>query len=405
MSFDGVKVNKAQGGLGRRNPSEDGVVALVYPVTEIAGKLEHFNAYELLQLSDAEAMDINESYDANNNTLLHYHISEFFRLAPDGKLFLIATDGTITGDDTRIKELIRANSTIKVVGMALPATDIDDLTGAKIAAVQGMVDDLRAQKIYIDNVILNGVGYAAETPIANYPDLRAENAPNVQVCIAKDPVTDVLSGTTTKEAALGSALGMIAVRGVNENMGSVDILVKPDLRKGEENYTLTTVRDQRWLSSLLTDGTDVSKLSVVDLNTLTQKGYIYVGSFPAYGGMFFSGDPTCVELASDYAYGHHNRIWNKAARGVYQAGVPKVRSVLKKNEDGTLRATTIASIQATLEKPLEYMMADGEISAFEIYIDPAQFPTDSTPLMIVARILKDGILHTMEIDLGLTNRI
>lgn len=405
MSFKGVNINKGQGNLGRRNPSGDSIMALIMPVVEIADKLEYNNAYELLQLSDAEAMGINEAYDANNEIPLHLRISEFFRIAPDGKLFLLAVDDEVTGNDADVKAMIKANPSIKYIAFDLPATDIDDLTGAKIAAVQQMVADLAAEKIYIDGVILDGKGFATATAIAAYPDLRTEAAPNVQVCIAKDPIVDTLTGVTYKGAAIGAALGAVAVRKVNENMGSVDIINKPDARKGEENYSLTSVADSRFLTATLTDGTSVSSLSQADQSALTAKGYIFAGSFPAYGGIFFNGDPTCVELASDYAYGNNNRVWNKAARGIYLAGIPSVRGVLKKNEDGTLRPTTITALKTKLEVPLNAMLSDEEISGFDTYIDPSQTPDDETPLVVKVRILKDGILHEMTIDLGLTNTL
>ena len=90
MSFEGVIINPGQGGLNRTNPSTDGVMALVACTTS-AGDNAFNTVYTLNSLKAAEDLGFNAAYDSNEEVLVHHHISEFFRLAPDGTLKLIVT--------------------------------------------------------------------------------------------------------------------------------------------------------------------------------------------------------------------------------------------------------------------------------------------------------------------------
>ena len=51
------------------------------------------------------------------------------------------------------------------------------------------------------------------------------------------------------------------------------------------------------------------------------------------------------------------------------------------------------------------MVADNDISGGEIHISEKQNPTEDHPLKIYATIVADGIVHSFDVDLSLTNKI
>ena len=51
-------------------------------------------AIELSQAIEAEALGFDAAFDANQKDLTKHHIDEFFRICPDGTLYLIPTDQT-----------------------------------------------------------------------------------------------------------------------------------------------------------------------------------------------------------------------------------------------------------------------------------------------------------------------
>lgn len=407
--LQGVNINRLEGGLGRRSDNTDSVFALVSCMPLNSLNLNENEAVKLLQPSDAEALGVDPAYDANNSLLAHHHISEIFRLAPDATVFLIGVEPE--QEDTLVKDsiagilpTIRANKEIKGIGfvgfdddLTSIATDIEDIQ-------TNLVDALAAENRFIDFVILEGKTDSDIVP-NTVADLRAKNAAQVSVVIAQDPFIRKIGESDYDDyAAVGSALGMLAARRVNENIGSVDIKRKPRLKRGRADYPLTEGR--YWLSALLSSGQDAESFSKADLKALNDKGYIYAASYEGYAGIYFQNSPTAIAKTSDYAYIENNRVWNKAARIIRQALIPVVKGTVKKDpQTGFIRSTTISYWEGLVNSALENMIADDEISGFDFYINPKQIVNDESPVTGKAQIVADGIVHEFEIDLGLTNQI
>lgn len=405
--FTGVTINKLNGGLGRQNSTGDDVMALVVgcDVSGIAATAD--TAYKCIQLKDAEDIGFTAAYDANEENLVNHHVAEFFRLAPNGTLYLIPVAEGQTQQamfSTTVQALLRANSDIKVLAFANGSY----ANGTTEAAVQTIVDSLRSEFLFIDAVLLEGTGSAFETTgvdnaISAYPDLRTLACPNVSVVIAQDPVQDTVMGTTDNHfAAMGAVLGMLAARNVAENLGSVDIENKPNYAKGQNDFPLTQVSPVRFETAKLSNGQDVSSLTQAEIASLTAKGYIFAASYLSYSGVFFNNSPTCVEAASDYAYIENNRIWNKAARGIRTALLPRVGSRLETDAtSGFLLNSTAAFLENKAGEPLETMKSSGEITDYDVYVNPEQTPDASTALVVKAKVAINRIVHEFTVDVGI----
>ena len=101
-------------------------------------------------------------------------------------------------------------------------------------------------------------------PIADAVDLRKLDAENVSVVIAQDPARAAKDEAYRTHAAVGSALGMLSVRYVHENMGSVDIETTHGRQRGQKDYPLTDKLNGLWLDAALSNGKPFSQLSVSD---------------------------------------------------------------------------------------------------------------------------------------------
>lgn len=409
MSFQGVHINKLQGQLGGVEPSTDGIMMLAFAIAllDLPSNVNHYEPVVLHQLKDAVDIGIDESFDANEELLVFNAIKEFFRNAPNGVLYFVAVPDQLSPvailENAGMQEAIRASKDVKGIAIGGTAEDVDDLFGM-VEDVQEVINQFSVEKRLIDFILLQGNG--ADTPVAlsAYPDFRAKNAPNVSVSIAQDPSVASMDVAYSKYADVGAVLGMIAVRKVNENIGSVDIINKPRGRKGVSNYTLTGIRE--WQGANLSDGKEFESLSGVDQKLITSKGYIYAGSFEGYDGVYLNGSPTAIEVSSDYAYIENNRVWNKAARAIRLALLPHVRGIVKKDATtGYILNTTISAWESRVNKALEGMLVNDEISGYDSFIDPKQVPSESVPLQVRAMVVKDGIVHEFDVDLGLTNAI
>jgi hypothetical protein len=407
MSFQGTKVNKLNGGLGRTT-STDRVVCLIAGMT-LVGDLACNTAYELLDINAVEDIGITASTDDTNSELLHYHLSEMFRLAPEATFWLIPVDKTKTVAalvaDVALMAAIRGIKSINVLGISGLATPVASAL-VDAVALQSLVTSFLAEYLYIDGIIVEGVGTALPITVTAYPDLRTITAPNISYVIGQDPAVASLKAGYALRAGIGTALGSIMVRKIHEDIGSVDIEEKPRTRKGEENYSLTYETLGYWLSASLSDGTDFKTLTEAEQKSLTAKGWWYVGSFANYSGFYWNGCPTAVSKNSDYAYFNFNCIWNKAARIIRNTLIPRIRSKVPTDPaTGYLKSTWIAGCESSVNAALNAMVSAGNIEAKDVYINPAQAISEETPLEIKCKLVVGRIVHEFSVDLGLTNNL
>jgi uncharacterized protein (DUF2147 family) len=404
MGLNGVTVNRLEGGLGRKNPSTDGVVLLVIGGAVAATGLAIKLAKQIISLSEAEALGITPSFDDTNDILAHHHIDEFFRINPNGNLFIVLDDGTLT--TANIKTIVKENSTIKGIGFVRNAAAAPADMNAYVSAYQTMVTELRSESRNISSVLVEGGVFDAATLISAYPDARAYDAENVSIVIAQDPIIRAVKTQHETYAAIGAALGAFSVRSVNENIGSLDVETKPSAYKGNATYPLTDADRLRWLSAKLQDGRDFSSLTTVEIKALATKGYIAVGFYNGFAGYYFTDSHTCTESASDYSRIENNRVWDKAATLGRTALLPRVKgNLLKDQTTGFIRDIEAAELQSLAQTAIETMESAGEISGASIYIDPAQSVSDDSPLQVKGQVLFNDILHAMEFDLGLTSKL
>lgn len=406
MSFQGVYVNKLNGGLVDLETT-DRVAVLIAGAAPIEDKLQNNVVYPLLQITDAETLGLTPQ-DAANGNLVYYHLSEIFRLSPQTTVNLITVPTATKVSDlknlTTLIDAIRSIDGINTIAVTGLTKDTDLQTA--VSGLQILVDNLATDFIYIDTVLLEGTGEYLPDTITSFTDLREFDSPNVSVIVGQDPGIASLNELNENYASVGSALGMLMVRAVHENLGSVDIEIKPRSRRGEENYTLTDVRQGLYTSASLSNGKPFSTLSGPDQKQLDLLGYIYIRKFEGYFGYYFSNSHTSVKTNSDYAFIERNAIWNKAARIIRNTLIPKIRSKVESDPaTGYIASTTITYWDGLVRKTLETMVTARNISAFDIYINPQQYAVSTQPFNIKVELVADGVVHEFEIDLGFTNQI
>lgn len=408
MSFTGPDIIKLNGGLGGGETS-DRVAVFVAGADAIAGKLEQYKAYELLQIEDLEARGITEETDATNKELTHYHLSEVFRLSPDTSVNIITvpklTKVSELKNDAAFISALRSINGINTV--CIGGLTADENIQIAVQGAQLLIDKLAEDFIYIDVALIEGKGsYITGPLVADFTNLRVFDSEIVAPIWSHDPAIAAKDEAYADHGAVGSALGMLMVRAIHENLGSVDIEVKPNKRKAEENYTLTDTKTGRWLSAALSNGQLYESLSGADQKKLNELAYIFVGKFEGYGGYYFSNSHTCTEEDNDYCFIERNAIWNKAARIIRTTLIPRIRSKVQSDPStGYIKHTTITDWDGRVRKNLLTMKSSGNVADFDIYINPKQAAVSTKPFNIKVHLVADGIAHDFEIDLGYTKSI
>ena len=405
-AFNGVIINKVNGGLVRESDTGDRVVLLICGAAA-TDSVPNYKPVKLNSIEALEQLGVSENTDKTNKELLYYHCSEAFRLSPERELWLMTVPKAI-----KVSELttaadflsaIRSVGGVNTIGIAGIAADetIQDAANA----LQLMVETLREDHLYIDAVILEGLG-SYLTSVATASDLRGFDCENVSVVIAQDKDVADKDAAYAGHAAVGTALGMLSVRYVHENMGSVDIENHPRTAKGTPDYSMMDSTLGRWVNVAISNGTLLSAVSRADQKTLNEKGYIFAGNFEGYTGVFFSNSHTCVPKTSDYAYIEYNAVWNKAAKLVRTTLIPRVRSQVKADPStGYIATETISYWDSLVRKALETMVNADDIAAFDIYINPKQAAVSDKPFKVQVKMVAHGVVHEFEVDLGFTNKI
>lgn len=390
--LSGVNTEKLQGGLNRLATGTDDHFAIIcvgIPVGAIATAVNNAGKGIVITAPyDAEVLGINESFDANNGVKLYEDIVEFFDLAPTATLYLF--NSLVKAD---LKGFVNQNKEIKGYGFNIAFDVVTSNVTTTINEQQLIVDEFAAENRLIDFVIVgfdNLDDYTA--------DLFELTAANVSVCAACSDNSGIVR--------VCSALGMLAARKINENLGSVNIEKKPLAKRGTQDYPLTDEKKGRWLEAFLPNGESVDSIDKAVLNAIIAKGYIVAAAYEGYAGFFFENSYTCIDSTSDFAFIENNRTWNKAARVIRATLLPEVKGRVKKDPTtGFIASTTVGRWMGLVNKALEAMVSADEISGFDVYINEKQVVTQTSPAKVKALIVADGIVHEFEVAVGLTNSI
>lgn len=395
--FEGINLGKGDGNLGAKALSDENILGLVCCGILPGGAATYTvlgTSVKLIQPSDADALGFTAAYDITNKVLIRYHIDEFFRINPEGVLWLqvVAQTTTLTqmADKTLnfAKKLVNDSlKAVKTIGLVRnPAVGyISTLTGGldndvntAIPKAQELVDDFATQNVYINSIVIEG--REVNGVIGSIGDQRTAASPNVHVAILQDKDVANLDALFAKHAAVGTLLGSIGIRRVEEDYGTINVANNPD--KGAVSYPLNDAATAKWLNPAISSGTLVSALTVAEVKTLKDRAYIFADSYPEFEGVYLVGSAACTALTSDFAYGVITRVWNRGARIFIKKIIPKMNSTVETDANGFISSITAASWKEDVNNPrngLGTLVVDGHAQETDAFIPPNQpIVTNST---------------------------
>lgn len=429
-TLNDVVITKLSGGLGRRNPEQDMVSGLLFDgvaTTKLAlNKIER-----LASLEDAEALGITADYDVTGQSA-YYQIQQFFRMNPSGDLYIMATTGTsyeeIAGKAMDMQE--KANGNIRQIAIIYSGATTFAQTQAAILKAQTQAD--LAYKDYMPfEVILEGKGFTIDAA-----SLAGSDAENVSVVVAMDvekafaqkifrkdtvklynllpneevvplegdldvynvknadglkkengaAIEFIFKDSYKNTAAVGLALGAISKAKVSENIAWI------------EKFNLT---GEGFAKAGFVGGEEFKTLGT--LSELNDKRFIFAKTHTGLPGVYFNDSHTCTLGTSDFAYVENNRTINKATRLLRTALLPKLASPVLVDIDGKLPQSVSKSFEGLCRSALEGMVANQEVSAFDVYVDPKQNILATSELKVKAEITPIGTARKIMVDLGFKN--
>ena len=377
-TLNDVVINKLSGGLGRRNPEQDMVSGLLFD-GEPTDKFDLAKVERLASLEDAEALGITADYDVEGQSA-YYQIQQFFRMNPSGDLYIMGTTATsyenVVAKAMDMQE--KANGNIRQIAIIYSGETTFPQTLAAVSKAQQ-----QAALAYTDympfEVILEGKGFN----VADAISLAGLNAENVSVVVAMDVQK---AEKYPNSAAVGLALGAISKAKVSENIAWI------------EKFNLT---GEGFAKAGFVGGEEVKTLGT--LSDLNEKRYIFARTHTGLAGVYFNDSSTCTTGTSDFAYVENNRTINKATRLLRTALLPKLASPVLVDIDGKLPQSVSKSFEGLCRSALEAMVANQEVSDFDVYVDPKQNILATSELKVKAEITPIGTARKIMVDLGFKN--
>jgi len=433
-TLNDVVINKLSGGLGRRSPEQDMVSGLLFSGLETS-KLKFDQIQRLASLEDAENLGITENYDINGQSA-YYQIQQFFRMNPSGDLYVMLVGTEVYGDTVKkaMSMQEKANGNIRQMAIIFSGSTTFAQTKDALAIAQEQADLAYTDYMPFE-IILEGKGFNAAVE-ADSPSLASLNSENVSVVIAMDvekaaeqkliqqDTNKVYTLTSDEElvpsqsssdiynvrnadglkkdgsvvlefafqepykntAAVGLALGALSKAKVSENIAWI------------EKFNLT---GNGFAKPGFVGGKEIKSLG--DLRTLNEKRYIFTQTHTGLAGVYFNDSHTCTTGTSDFAYIENNRTINKATRLLRTALLPKLASPVLVDIDGKLPQSVSKSFEGLCRSALESMVANQEVSAFDVYVDPKQNILATSELKVKAEITPVGTARKITVDLGFKN--
>lgn len=389
----GVIINIENGALGGVPGTNDGITGMMLSGIAVATKIALNEPKQIFSLAEAVALGLDEAYDTDNGLDVYKQIKSFYAEALTGKeLWIMLVAQTVTladmldkaAADNAVKLLDAAKGTIRVLAasrvpdLAYTATILDGLDSDVYAAAtnaQALAEEFTAQMKPL-RVVVGAREWSGNA--GDLADLHARSDNRVAISL-----TGHSNGNLN--ADVGVVLGRLAAIPVQRNIGRV------------KDGSLSL------LSAYFTDG-ETAESKELAWASIYAKGFVFVRRYAGKSGYYFVDDLTATSLTDDYSTLSKGRVIDKALTLTYNTYINEVNDEVLINDDGTLSAAYVKSLQALIENVINQSMTSGnEISAVKCTIDETQNILATNKLVVSIKITPVGYAKEIEISLGFNN--
>lgn len=431
MELNDIRFQRMNGGMGRPAPNEDVNSGLLLSLNVDLGNnnfeelaLNRFNSIvgtelKVIELNYYEQLLLDFGIQTTKPTTenpalttaefakntIDYHVREFFRMSPTGKLWLAIkneipeeiTDPTfeVTGDEI-ISLQNYANGAIRQIGIFTPTLTTDRVSEYQIACT-GEVGNPGLEQLHKPlSLVVTFSGQ--ESTLATMPNFVTDGYKNVSLLIGCDLSADIINllgvqgnlsiNNFINYGCIGNCIGAISAAKVNESIAWVG---RFPLSLGVAGF----------ITGDLFKETPVSRL-----NTLNENRYIFVRTITGAASNYYNDSHALDVSTSDYAFIKNNRTMDKATREIRRNLLPFLNSSVAVNaETGHLSADTVAVLENECNRALENMTKAGELSGYRCEINPEQNVLARSEIEIQIKNVPTGVVRNMVVKIGFTTNL
>lgn len=383
-----IKFQRTNGNIPKTLAGQDHISGFVAYVTTLpTGFSESARIQPCSSIETAEKLGItSEDTAAWEIRMLHYHLSEVYRLNPGISLY-VGLFAKPTGSNYTFSEIKTMQN---YAGGALRQVAVwcghKELAAGDLTALQGIATYLQEYDRPLS------IGYAPKvTAVTSMTaSLAGAGKCNVSVIIGQagkgvgaDLYTDAANTGKSSVSGVGVWLGITSKAAVHQSIASV------------ENFP--TGVDLPAFG----DGTLLRDLDTAIVESLDTSRFLFFVTYDGYADSYFNDSHTMDDATSDYAMIENVRTMDKAVRGIRKALLPKLGGTLYVDaETGQLASYEVEYLTTIANKPLEDMQKAGELSGLKVEIDPNQDVLSTSELEFVITQVGVGVLRRIKCKIG-----
>lgn len=332
----------------------------------------------------------------------YYHISEFFGMQPNGKLW-VQILASVNNSADIITLQTAADGECRRIGVF----DVTAKTAAQVTTqlglLQAQADTLFAA--YQPTAIMLAPNIKAISDLSTLDNLQSTATAKSCYCvISQDGAADgaqlyVNSGFSVSN--IGCILGTSSLADVSQDIGEVGAF---NISNGSENNI-----------PAFTNGTLVSAVSSSLLDTLDSYRYGFCVKYTGYPGTYINNDWTAIVSTSDYNRLSRILTIYKVEREQYIALLPLLKSRIYLNADGTMTTVTLNQYFSAAEPSITTMVRDGDLSPGNltgtslttgvVQISPTQDVQSQGYIAITYNLLAVNIADNINVTLQFTQKL
>lgn len=397
-----LNIDRQNGNVPKSLPGEDHITGLVIYMAagDIPAGFKTERVQALSTIDAAEAAGIVDYTTAADGTqtaapwavrVLHYHLSELYRINPAVSLYVGIFEKP-QGDNMTFAEIKTvqnfADGRIRQIGVwcgdRVPSGD-------DLVAIQGQAATLEAQGAELSVV------YAPK--VANVKQISTSLAGGGK-CRVSVVIGQAGSGTGAELYKDKANAAKASVSGLGVVLGLIS--------KAKVHQCIAWVKEFPTGISLpaFGDGTllrDMDKALVEQLDTAR---YLFFVTQQGQSGSYMNDSHTMDSAISDYASIESVRTMDKGARGVRAYLIPELGGNVYVDADtGKLASYTVAHLETVAGHALEDMEKAGELSGYKAEIDPDQDVAASSTVDIVLKKVAVPVMRHVRIKIGFAKTV
>ena len=383
--MNSLEIIRQNGNVPRSLAGEDHITGFIAYLEVIPESFRDNHVQAVSTIDKAESLGITADADSWAFRVLHYQLSEIFRVNPAISLYL----GLFTKPDSYTFAEIKtvqnyADGRIRQLGIWCGDKDF---SADDVVTIQGVATALDKENAPLSVLYAPKVQSLSALPT---------NVAGANQCRVSVVIGQAGSGTgaelytaeenkTTKStvSCLGVMLGLLSAAAVHQSIGWV--------KQFPTGITLPAFGD----------GTLLRTLDKAMIEQLDSARYLFLITQIGQAGSFVNDSHTMDSPTSDYAMIENVRTMDKAVRGIRTYLIPELGgNVYIDSSTGKLQPSSVAHLETTANRALEDMEKAGELSGYKVVIDPEQDVLSTNTVEILIKQVAVGVMRKIKVKIG-----